>query len=162
MINQDGFAGDASDWIPVAKVVHCKKEPYDIYIGRPSKWGNPFEIGKDGSREEVILKYFNYLIQNNSLLDQILEIDGKVLGCWCRPKDCHGDAILNVLNAEKMGCHYVLAHGESMPDVHDLLPWGRKAFAKPVCKKCSAACRIEGWAECWDLCTCECHKGKTP
>ncbi|MGA9172340.1 MAG: DUF4326 domain-containing protein [Nitrososphaeraceae archaeon] len=40
----------------VAKVVHCKKEKYDIYIGRPSRWGNPFVIGKDGTRE-VITKY---------------------------------------------------------------------------------------------------------
>ncbi|MDQ5843653.1 MAG: DUF4326 domain-containing protein [Thermoproteota archaeon] len=36
------------------RVVHCKVEPFDVYIGRPSKWGNPFKIGKDGSREEVI------------------------------------------------------------------------------------------------------------
>ena len=37
------------------RVVNCKKEPYDVYIGRPSKWGNPFKIGRDGSRQEVIL-----------------------------------------------------------------------------------------------------------
>ena len=43
------------------KVVHCKKEPYDIYIGRPSKWGNPFSIGKDGTREEVIEKYREWI-----------------------------------------------------------------------------------------------------
>jgi hypothetical protein len=35
------------------RVVHCKVEPFDIYIGRPSKWGNPFKIGKDGSRESI-------------------------------------------------------------------------------------------------------------
>ena len=39
------------------RVVHCKRENYDIYIGRGSKWGNPFVIGKDGSREEVVEKY---------------------------------------------------------------------------------------------------------
>jgi hypothetical protein len=38
-------------------VVHCKREPYDVYIGRPSKWGNPFQIGRDGTRDEVIAKY---------------------------------------------------------------------------------------------------------
>lgn len=46
------------------KIVHCKKEPYDIYIGRPGKWGNPFTIGKDGTREEVIVKYEEW-IRNN-------------------------------------------------------------------------------------------------
>ena len=39
------------------RVVHCKREPFDIYIGRPSKWGNPFVIGRDGNREQVIEKY---------------------------------------------------------------------------------------------------------
>lgn len=43
------------------RVVHCKKEPYDVYIGRPSKWGNPFVIGKDGTREEVIAKYAEWI-----------------------------------------------------------------------------------------------------
>jgi len=49
------------------RVVHCKREVYDVYIGRPSKWGNPFKIGVDGTREEVIEKYRNY-IQNSPLL----------------------------------------------------------------------------------------------
>ena len=39
------------------RVVHCKRAPFDIYIGRPSKWGNPFVIGRDGNREQVIEKY---------------------------------------------------------------------------------------------------------
>jgi hypothetical protein len=44
------------------KVVHCKKESYDIYIGRPSKWGNPFREGEDGTRKEVIDKYRKYIL----------------------------------------------------------------------------------------------------
>ncbi|MGN6623178.1 MAG: DUF4326 domain-containing protein [Candidatus Nitrosocosmicus sp.] len=39
------------------RVVHCKKEPFNIHIDRPSKWGNSFKIGRDGSRQEVIQKY---------------------------------------------------------------------------------------------------------
>ena len=42
-------------------VVHCKREPYDVYIGRPGPWGNPFEIGTDGTREEVIAKYEEWI-----------------------------------------------------------------------------------------------------
>lgn len=61
-------------------VVHCKKEPYDVYIGRPSKWGSPFVIGKDGNREEVILKYREWIKTQSQLLASLPELKGKVLG----------------------------------------------------------------------------------
>lgn len=79
------------------KVVHCKKEPYDIYIGRPSKWGNPYSIGKDGTRRDVIKKYKNYILQNRDLLNSLPELKGKVLGCWCKPKACHGDVLVELI-----------------------------------------------------------------
>jgi hypothetical protein len=50
------------------KVVHCKRAPFDIYIGRPSNWGNPFVIGRDGNREQVIEKYRAYILANQTLL----------------------------------------------------------------------------------------------
>jgi Domain of unknown function (DUF4326) len=76
------------------RVVHCKKESYDVYIGRPSKWGNPFKIGRDGSRQEVIRKYKEMIIVNTELIKQIpLELKGKTLGCWCKPDTCHGDVL---------------------------------------------------------------------
>lgn len=82
-----------------AKVVHCKRAKYDVYIGRPSKWGNPFAIGKDGSREEVIRKYKNYVLANRDLLKALSELKGKVLGCWCKPKACHGDVLVRLVNS---------------------------------------------------------------
>lgn len=82
----------------LTRVVHCKKEPYDVYIGRPSKWGNPFEIGKDGSRETVILKYWEWLLSSPSLMAEIPELKGKVLGCWCAPRPCHGDILADLAN----------------------------------------------------------------
>ena len=75
------------------KVVHCKKEKYDIYIGRPSKWGNPFTIGKDGTREEVIKKYTDWIVTQPELLAATHELKNKTLGCWCSPKSCHGDVL---------------------------------------------------------------------
>lgn len=84
----------------MCKVVHCKKQHYDIYIGRPSKWGNPFEIGKDGTREEVIEKFRNYIL-NSDLLYDIMELDGKILGCWCSPKACHGDVLKEIIEEIK-------------------------------------------------------------
>lgn len=79
-------------------VVHCKKSNYDVLICRPSKWGNPFIIGKDGTRKEVIEKYRNYLLNNKSLMSDIKELKGKILGCWCSPKSCHGDILAELAN----------------------------------------------------------------
>ncbi len=83
------------------KVVHCKREPYDVYIGRPSIWGNPFEIGRDGTREEVIKKFANYLFHSAQLLAKLPELKGKTLGCWCAPLPCHGDILLKLANEEQ-------------------------------------------------------------
>ena len=77
----------------VMPVVHCKKNPYDVYIGRPGKWGNPFTIGKDGTREEVILKYENWIKTRPHLIAALPELKGKILGCWCSPQACHGDIL---------------------------------------------------------------------
>jgi hypothetical protein len=79
---------------PMTKVVHCKRESYQVYIGRPSKWGNPFQIGKDGTREEVIEKYKAWILDQPDLLKAIIpELKGKTLGCWCHPRACHGDIL---------------------------------------------------------------------
>jgi hypothetical protein len=79
------------------KVVHFKKCHYDVYIGRPSKWGNPFEIGIDGTRQEVISKYRDYVLDTKALMDALLELEGKILGCWCHPLPCHGDVLVELV-----------------------------------------------------------------
>ena len=81
----------------LTRIVHCKKEPYDVYIGRPSIWGNPFEIGKHGTREEVIVQYKRHVLADPLLMDEIMNLDGKVLGCWCAPKPCHGDVLIEII-----------------------------------------------------------------
>ncbi len=78
-------------------VVNKRTHPYDVYIGRGSIWGNPFVIGKDGSRDEVIEKYRSYLKAKPELLSRIYELDGKVLGCYCKPAACHGDVLVEIL-----------------------------------------------------------------
>jgi len=87
------------------KVVHCKKAPFDVYIGRGSKWGNPYSH-KEGtkaefivsSRKEAIEKYEQYLLNNQELMDSIGELKGKVLGCYCSPKSCHGEVLTKYAN----------------------------------------------------------------
>jgi len=85
----------------VSKVVHCKREPFDVYIGRPSKWGNPFVIGKDGTREEVVEKYREWILQQPDLLKDLHELKDKVLACWCAPNACHGDVLIDLLKEDK-------------------------------------------------------------
>lgn len=89
-------------------VVHCKKEPFDVYIGRPSKWGNPFSH-KEGTkaqfrvatREEAIQKFVEWIAQQDDLLADVHELKGKVLGCWCKPQACHGDVLAELAESMK-------------------------------------------------------------
>lgn len=85
-------------------VVHCKKKPYDVYIGRASgargKWGNPFSHlegtlaeFKVADREEAVRRYEEWILTQQHLLDSLHELRGKVLGCWCKPLACHGDVL---------------------------------------------------------------------
>lgn len=107
----------------MSKVVHCKREPYDVYIGRPSKWGNPFSHipGKGeclvDSREEAIACYELYITEfNPALLEQVGELSGKVLGCWCAPNSCHGDVLAKLADQATANRH----HGQTeVSSVHD-------------------------------------------
>lgn len=77
----------------MTEVVHCKRDRYDVYIGRPSPWGNPFKIGPDGNRAEVIELYRTYILNDPELLARVKSLKGKRLGCWCHPQPCHGDVL---------------------------------------------------------------------
>lgn len=63
-------------------------------VDRKSPWGNPFVMGEDGTREQVIEAYANhYLPHKPSLLIRIESLAGKALGCWCAPDACHADVL---------------------------------------------------------------------
>jgi hypothetical protein len=70
-----------------------------VYIGRPSKWGNPYVIGRDGSRELVIARYRDYILKSPLLGAVLKELRGKHLVCFCAPLPCHGDVLLEIANA---------------------------------------------------------------
>jgi hypothetical protein len=97
------------------RVVHIRKEPYDVYIGRPSKWGNPFKIGPDGTREDVIRKYHAWVLRQPHLMSSLHELRGKRLGCFCKPQACHGDVLA------------ALADGRTPPTYQSKLPKRQKA-----------------------------------
>jgi len=67
-----------------------------VRIDRRGPWGNPFELPADGDRDTVIANYEqHYLPYKPSLLNQLHELKGKALGCWCAPESCHGDVLKN-------------------------------------------------------------------
>jgi hypothetical protein len=79
----------------VVNLKNCPKRINNgVYIGRGSKWGNPFVIGKDGDRETVIAKYKRALWANKVLLNEVPELQGKTLLCWCAPEPCHGHVLV--------------------------------------------------------------------
>ena len=81
---------------------HHKNAPADaVYIGRPGKWGNPFVIGRGLSREFVVEKYREWLSARPGLVEAARrELSGKDLVCYCSPRSCHGDILLEVANAD--------------------------------------------------------------
>jgi hypothetical protein len=87
-------------------VVHCKRAPFDVYIGRPGEWGNPFSHLPISSaqfrclsREEAVARYEAWLLAQPELVAKAkAELSGKVLGCWCAPNACHGHVLARVAN----------------------------------------------------------------
>ena len=91
------------------------EDTQNVYIGRAgivfidkvrfpkssSNFCNPFKVGKDGTREEVIQKYETYirsrLDKDLDLVTELREMRGKRLGCWCKPEACHGDVLIKLL-----------------------------------------------------------------
>ncbi len=70
-----------------------------VYIGRPSKWGNPFPMNGHNTRELVVAKYKEWLLSQPQLIEEAKrELAGKDLICFCAPKACHGDVLLEVAN----------------------------------------------------------------
>jgi hypothetical protein len=98
----------------VKLVVHCKRERYDVYVGRPSKWGNPFSHipnavvqGKTrtlaryrvATRAEAVAAYEAWIQTQPELMAALPELRGKVLGCWCAPLPCHGEVLARLANS---------------------------------------------------------------
>ncbi len=84
--------------------------PGAVYVGRPSKWGNPYRVGRDGDRQRVIDRYrerLSFLLTHpgsrETLLADLEFLRGKDLVCWCAPLPCHADILLELANKEEDG-----------------------------------------------------------
>lgn len=88
--------------MPLTTVVNTRHAKCDVYVGRGSKWGNPFShIGTSMSRQACIEAYAVWLNEQPELLSAIHELKGKILGCYCRPLSCHGDVLAKLANELK-------------------------------------------------------------
>jgi len=88
-------------WLDVRSVPFSREQPDWVYIGRrkgkPTMWGNPFEIGKHGTRDEVLEKYEVYY-WSSGLDKYVHELRGWKLACFCAPKKCHGHFLVKQAN----------------------------------------------------------------
>ena len=94
-----GYA-DFKDW---------SSRPNNLYIGRnmcfyvpgtiESKWHNPYVVGKKYTIDHALEKYKDHVL-NSDLINQLHELDGKTLGCWCKPGKCHGDVLQQLIESQ--------------------------------------------------------------
>ena len=87
----------------MTRVVNAHRKPYDVLIARPSKRGNPFRIGRDGNRDQVIKMYEVHVRRRPDLIAALPELAGKRLGCYCKPLSCHGDVLVKLLRETNGG-----------------------------------------------------------
>ena len=83
-----------------AAVAEAKKAGRFVNVMRPSKWGNPFMIGPDGTRTEVLKKYREYVLTTPALIAALPELRGMMLGCACLPLPCHVEILIELANAK--------------------------------------------------------------
>lgn len=88
-------------------VVNKYKHPYDVYIGRGSKWGNPYSHLQGtqakyvvSTRQEAVDKFQEYILygEGQHLLNDLHELQNKTLGCFCKPQACHGDILVELVD----------------------------------------------------------------
>ncbi len=69
------------------------------YVGRPSKFGNPFIVGKHGTQEQCVSLYRDWVYTKPELMKLIKhELQGQDLVCWCAPLPCHADVLMEIAN----------------------------------------------------------------
>jgi len=85
-----------------ARLVGKRSTADRVYVGRPTMWGNPFVIGRDGTRDDVVAKYRTWILQQPALMADLHELRGKDLVCWCAPERCHAEVLLALANRDHL------------------------------------------------------------
>lgn len=95
------------------RVIHWRDRehaPGFVYVGRAaprlglpeSPFANPFRIGPDGGRSDVIQRYRSWILGRPDLLYRLPELRGRPLACWCAPEACHGDVLAALVDADEI------------------------------------------------------------
>jgi|19_taG_2_1085344.scaffolds.fasta_scaffold00557_1 DNA-directed RNA polymerase subunit RPC12/RpoP len=123
------------------RTISVMEQDKHVYIGRPSRWGNPFSIGRDGNRAEVIEKYRVWFFEQDERFFRDLEkLRGKSLVCFCAPLSCHGDVIKEFLdNRDEKEVSTCDSCGEVLP-IEEFDDWYR-------CPDCSHFNEPPSWQE---------------
>lgn len=100
----------------MTRVVHCKREAYDVLIDRTTKWGNKFRIGPGCTRRQSIKRFRVWLPKQKALLADLHELKGKTLGCWCKPQACHGDFLAKLADAKGAPMEHLSDMTENLTD----------------------------------------------
>jgi len=109
------------------RVTLLDADPDAIRVDRRSKWGNPFTIGRDGSRREVIRKHREWLAANPDLLAQLPELRGKNLACHCYPEPCHAETLIEWANNPDLIPSPAMARSAPVP-----VPQARSRVLRPA------------------------------
>lgn len=84
----------------MTSVVNVKKSKYDVFIGRPSIFGNPFVLKREEDREKVVAQYEKYarkrIEEDVNFAIAVANLEGRTLGCFCAPRACHGDVLVTL------------------------------------------------------------------
>lgn len=70
-----------------------------VYVGQPTKWGNPYAPVRDERNRARVIEAYELHLHSSGLIEQVGELRGKDLVCWCKPKPCHADVLLRLANA---------------------------------------------------------------
>ena len=102
-------------------------DPNHIYIGRNmshcvpgalgSKWGNPFKLKKanKNSLKQCLKRYEDHIRRNPDLFNAVMELEGKEIGCWCKPFPCHGDILIKLFKERQCTNSFSKSHQEFIP-----------------------------------------------
>ena len=86
--------------IPVVNRRESSPHPGDIYVGRPSRWGNPYRLAEPESLDErlqVIESFRDYLLRRPWMIDELRALKPRRLVCWCAPLPCHADVLAELM-----------------------------------------------------------------
>ena len=103
-----------------------------VFVGRGSRWGNPYLIGRDGTRTEVLRKYAQYILDDPSFITDVKALQGQTLACYCAPRQCHADLLAELADAPASHHGTIVRAWAELPDPPQRTKTKRVAGGPPL------------------------------